>query len=111
MTKPLPFQLWLEFEHWIPQEGDDLETDFFNMQVTLACGTKYALNVWTFKYLSKSIEECSETGEYLSGCYHSAPDLFVARLDRALIERVVADLIAQRALKEEWKVPAQLEDS
>ncbi len=34
------FDLWLEFEHWLPQEGDDPENDIFNMQIVLRGGKK-----------------------------------------------------------------------
>ena len=111
MTEQHPFHLWLEFEHWLPREGDDPEMDFFNMQITLTGGMKYALNVWTFKFLPRAVEECRETGEHLSGAYLPAPDLFVERLDRALIERVVADLIAQGGLRKEWEIHDQSEDA
>ena len=99
-----PFNLWLEFEHWESREGGNPEDDFFNMQVTLACGKKYALNVWTFQYLARAVRECRQTGEHLHGSYLPPPDLFVERLDRPLIERVVSDLLAHDGLREEWKV-------
>lgn len=42
------FGLWLEFEVWrAAGDSDDPHNDFFNMQITLADGRKYALNVWT----------------------------------------------------------------
>lgn len=98
------FDLWLEFEHWVPQEGDNSEDDFFNVQVTLPGGRKYALNVWTFKYLSRAVRECGSTGEHLGGSYLPAPDLFVERLDRKLLEDIVADLIAKDGLLPQWEV-------
>lgn len=107
MNEQFPFQLWLEFEHWHPQESDDLEMDCFNMQITLAGGMRYALNVWTFKFFLKTVDDCREAGENLNGTYLPAPDLFVERLDRALIERVVANLIADRGLRKEWEVNEQ----
>jgi hypothetical protein len=103
------FHLWLEFEHWLPQ-GADLEDDAFNMQVTLAGGRKYALNVWTFKFFPRAVREVQQTGEHLQGSYLPPPDLFVERLDRALIERVVADLIAHGGLREEWEVHERPDD-
>ena len=103
-VSPQPFRLWLEFEHWEFREGDDPQDDFFNMQVTLTCGKKYALNVWTFKYLPRAIQECRQTGEHLHGSYLPPPDLFVERLDRALIEQVVADLVVNNGLRDEWEV-------
>ncbi len=98
------FDLWLEFDHWLPQEGDDPEDDFFNMMITLAGGKKYALNVWTIKFLARAVQGCRDNGKCLDGNYVFPPDLFVSRLDRALMERVVADMIAEGSLKEEWLV-------
>jgi hypothetical protein len=100
------FDLWLEFEHLEPREGDDPEDDFFNMQITVHGGKKYALNVWTYKVLGRMVQDCRESGECLEGAYLPPPDLFVQRLDRSLLERIVADLITQGELKKEWEIPA-----
>jgi hypothetical protein len=105
-----PFDLWLEFDRWLPQEGRDLEENFFNQMVTLQSGKRYALNVWTFKYLSRAIHDCWNNGECLGGAYLIPPDLFVERLDRNLIERVVADLIARGGLQENLEVHDPLVD-
>jgi hypothetical protein len=104
------FDLWLEFEHWLPQEGDDPEDDIFNMQITLPGGKKYALNVWTYKAIWRALKECRETGDCLQGSYLLPPDLFVYRLDRELLEKIVADLIAHGGLKKEWEVADQAHD-
>lgn len=104
------FDLWLEFEHWLPHEDDDPEDDFFNMQVTLTGGKRYALNVWTFKFMARAVQDCRNTGECLGGAYLMPPDLFVERLDRGLIERVVADLIAHGSLREDLEVRDPLVD-
>ncbi len=99
------FDLWLEFEVWrAAGNSDDPRNDFFNMQITLADGRKYALNVWTFNYFSQAVAECRESGEHLAGQYLPPPDLFVARMDRELIERVVQDLIANDGLRDDWLV-------
>jgi hypothetical protein len=97
------FELWLEFEHWPPQESHDPEDDIFNMQIALRGGKKYALNVWTYKAIWRAVKECQDSGECLDGSYLEPPDLFVQRLDRKLLEQVVADLIAQGGLKEDWE--------
>ena len=94
------FELWLEFEHWLPEAHHDPEDDFFNMKLTLPDGRQYAFNVWTFKYLHRAIQECRESGEHRGGIYLPAPDLFVERLDRPLIEAAVADLVARDELPE-----------
>jgi hypothetical protein len=98
------FTLWLEFEQWERHDDDDPEKDFFNMHIRLPSGDVYALNVWTFNYLSQAVAECRESGEHLDGQYLPPPDLFVARLDRHLIEQVVFDLIANDGLREDWLV-------
>jgi hypothetical protein len=67
-------------------------------------GRTFALNVWTYKFLSRAIEEARESGEHLSGAYLPPPDLFVERLDRSLLEAVVSDMIAQNTLPPHCKV-------
>jgi len=100
------FELWLEFEHWEPKPDDDPTADFFNMQVKLTDGRRYAMNVWTFKVIDKLRypwpyqEGVGEPQEYLL-----PPDLFVERLDRALIERVVAQMLLKGEMKTEWLCP------
>lgn len=98
------FELWLEFEHWEAQESDDPEDEIFNMHVTLSSGKKYALNVWTYKSLWRMVKDCQETGECMRGAYLLPPDLFVQRLDRDLIEKIICDLITNDGLKEEWSI-------
>ena len=98
------FELWLEFEQWIPQEGDDPENDFFIMHIKMPGGVTYALNVWTFKVLEGERLDNQQQGRYLSGSYLFPPDLFVERLDRPLMERVIADLIKRGYMKDEWIV-------
>ena len=34
----LTFKLWVEFEHWVPEENDDPEDDFINMYIELSNG-------------------------------------------------------------------------
>jgi len=104
------FNLLLEFEHWVPQEGTYPEDDIFNMQITLHGGKKYALNVWTYESIRRAVKECQETGDCLQGSYLLPPDLFVHRLDRELLEKIVADLISHGGLKKEWEVPDQADE-
>jgi hypothetical protein len=100
------FELWLEFEQWESNPDDDPTDDFFNMQVRLADGTRYALDVWTFKFLHRARypwpyeQAAGEPAEYLL-----PPDLFVERLDRTLLERVVARMLAEGEMKAEWLCP------
>ena len=98
------FTLWLEFEHTTPTDGDDLEDDMFNMQINVATGNKYALNVWTYEFLRHAVAQCKRDGENLNEKYLEPPDLFVERLDRKLLEEIVADLIKRDALLEAWRV-------
>lgn len=102
----LSFELWLEFEHWQPKPDDDPFVDFFNMQISLSDGRRYALNVWTFGFLEVARcpwlwgEEKKEPEVYVV-----APDLFVEKLDRDLIEQVVQRMLDQDELKAEWLCP------
>lgn len=114
LLKPLApmdtaFTLWLEFEHWTPNADDDPTDEFCNVRITLPNGAVYALNVWTYKFLQRAIEQARRDGENLGGQYLEPPDLFVERLDRKLLEAVFADLIQRDALLEQWKVMADTE--
>ena len=97
------FDLWLEFEHATPSPDDDPTDDFANIQVRLRDGRKYAMNVWTFRFLHRArfpwpYEDTSgQPAEYVV-----APDLFVERLDRPTLERVVTQLLATGGLDEQW---------
>ena len=95
----------MEFEHWVPKEDDDPEDDFINMTITLSTGVKYALNVWTFKFLETARREDQQNGDNLNGKYLVPPDLFVEKLDRRLLEDVVTDMIRTHNLRTEWIVP------
>ncbi len=97
------FKLWLEFEAWESSPEDDSYNDFFNMKITLSDSSSYSLNVWTYGFLNRAVEESKINGENLSGKYEVPPDLFVEKLDRGLIEEVVTDLIGNNLMKPEWK--------
>jgi hypothetical protein len=99
------FSLWLEFEHLQPTPDEDPANDFFNMIIVLADGQRYALNVWTFAYFARAQAEDRASGEALGGRYLLPPDLFVERLDRGLLEEVVADLLRNGGLRKEWRAP------
>lgn len=97
------FDLWLEFEHAQPQSDD-----FANVQVRLPDGRRYAMNVWTFGFLPQARfpwpyqEGVGDPAEYLL-----PPDLFVARLDRPTLERVVAQMLAAGEMRAEWLCPPE----
>ena len=101
------FDLWLEFEHTTTSPNDDSTDDFANVQVRLPDGRKYAMNVWTFRFLNRArfpwpYEDTSgKPAEYVV-----APDLFVERLDRTTLERVVGQLLANGEMDEQWLCPA-----
>ncbi|WP_437729355.1 hypothetical protein [Sorangium sp. So ce861] len=102
-----PFELWLEFEHWISPPDADPTDGFFNMLIRLPDGTRYAVNVWTYDMLESARREAAQQGESLSGRYLEAPDLFVERMDRSLLEAVVADMIASGRLRDSWRVASE----
>lgn len=105
-----PFDLWLEFEleHW-QNAPYDPEDEFFNMKVTLASGKQYAMNAWTFKFMENSVRSIRfddpPQSEYLpfdmivrhpiEREYLKPPDLLVSRLDRNLIEQMIAHMLQQ----------------
>ena len=97
------FELWLEFELWTDGVKNPYD-DFFNMTITLGNGSKYALNVWTYKYLTTAKAEARHNGEHVGGIYMPAPDVFVEKLDRNLLEVMVNDMIENNQLNEEWLV-------
>ena len=103
------FELWLEFEHTSPLPGSayDPTDDFANVAVQLPDGRRYALNVWTFKFLHRTrfpwpYETTGEPAEYVV----RMPDLFVERLDRPTMQRVVEQLLASGEMRDEWLCPA-----
>lgn len=98
------FNLWLEFELWHQQEAFDPEDEIFNMQIDMIDGKRYALNVWTYKSIWRAVKDCQESGDCLDAAYLQPPDLFVQKADRALLERVVSDLITQGGLRDDWLV-------
>jgi hypothetical protein len=102
----LAFDLWLEFEHTEPPPGHDPTDDFANVQVRLPDGRRYALNVWTFRFLHRAwFPWPYEITADRPAEYVVAPDLFVEALDRPTLERVVRELLAQGEMKSEWLCP------
>ena len=96
------FDLWLEFEEFEPVGTAE---PYFNMEIRLKDGRRYALNVWVASAIEEILSEAQEAGEGLGGEYSVGPDLVVRRHERAFLEAVVRDLIANGQLKEEWRVP------
>lgn len=99
------FTLWLEFEHvdfasiLDPETGQIVSADwnkknnFCNIAVTLSDGRRYGINVWTFDYLTTSIQCDAARGKNLNGLYQIPPDLFVHELTRECIEATISDLL------------------
>lgn len=101
----MDFELWLEFEVWRGAgSNDEPQSDFFNMQITLADGRMYALNVWTYASFPLAVADAAAQHGELGGSYLLPPDLFVHRMDRGYLEAVVADLLANDDLRDEWLV-------
>ena len=99
----MSFELWLEFEEYAEWDPAEADTGFCNVEVRLADGRSYGLNVWTFSYVATARAECRDEGVNLDGAYMEGPDLLVARLERSLLEEVVSDLIAQPVgLRKDW---------
>lgn len=97
------FQLWLEFEHWIPSPDDDPDGDFANIAVTLSDGRRYALTVWTFRFLERARRAWPDTDASGPAAeYVVAPDLFVERLSRDVIDRAVCEMLAKGEMRDEW---------
>jgi hypothetical protein len=103
MSQARPFDLWLEFEHTTPTPNDDPTDDFANVAVTLPDGRRYAMNVWTFRFLHRArFPWPYERTDGVPAEYVLPPDLFVERLDRPTLERVVGEMIAKGELDERW---------
>lgn len=86
------FTLWLEFEEADPANWDK-ENEFCNIHVDMEDGRHYGLNVWTYKFLEKAVEEDKKTGQNLNGLYQKPPDLFVKELTRECIQKTIEDLL------------------
>ncbi|MGN6546925.1 MAG: hypothetical protein ACTHK7_17860 [Aureliella sp.] len=106
-NRPVSFDLWLETEVGDPDHpANRCSQNFCNVSVKLEDGRRYALNVWTFDFLPLARypwpyepNENAQRAEYLL-----APDLFVESLDRDVIHRTIAELLATDQMKNEWLV-------
>lgn len=107
-SDPISFELWLEIESGEPkdQPANRSYENFCNVEVTLTDGRRYALNVWTFDFLPLArlpwpyeANDDAQLAEYVF-----PPDLFVARLERGVIHRVITELLATDQMKKEWLV-------
>ena len=87
----MKFKLWLEFEEWDKTISKwDEEDEYCNIEIVFENGDKYYLNIWTYKYLARASQEYLQNNElYGDDDYIYAPDLFVRKLDRTLIENIV----------------------
>jgi hypothetical protein len=102
-TGVMEFKLWLESEH-----VDDVIDDFCNVLVEVADGRRYGLNVWTFGFFRSAVEEGDPAAPAdLREKYLVAPDLFIAELDRALVESVVGDLLERGCLPQSCLLPPE----
>ena len=100
------FDLWLEWELYI-DDYDPLD-DFANVTVTLPDGRCYAMNVWTYDYMRRApYESLDNVTLTVPVDYLLPPDLFVHRLDRPTMERVVGQLLANGEMHDEWLCPPE----
>ena len=100
------FELWMETEigESFDQEANRPAENFCNISVTLDDGRRYALNVWTFDFLPLARLDWpydTKSGEVPS-LYVLPPDLFVDRLDRQTIEKIVSEMIARNEMQDKW---------
>jgi hypothetical protein len=65
--------------------------------------------VWTFKFLERARSGDQQNGDNLNGKYLLPPDLFIEKLDRRLLEDVVADMIRTHSLRKELIVADDLD--
>jgi hypothetical protein len=102
------FKLWLETEEYkTAPDFDDPCDNFCNIAVTLADGRRYAMNVWTFDFLPFARYDWPYeiVAEKEPAKYVLPPDLFVERLDRASIEAVIVQLLANNEMNPAWLCP------
>lgn len=100
------FDLWLETEIGEPldQVANRPTENFCNISVTLEDGRRYALNIWTFDFLPLARFEWpyeAKSGA-LPSLYLLPPDLFVERLDRQTIEKIISEMIEKEEMQEQW---------
>lgn len=93
------FAVWLEFEEGDPDNWDKFD-ELANIQVDLADGRKYGINVWTYKFLETLISLDKKSGEKLSGLYQCPPDLLVEELTRECITNSIEDLLKKGNLED-----------
>lgn len=107
MPETRSFELWLEWEQYDPAVEEEPD-GFANVQVQLSDGRRYALNVWTFGFLQPARYPWPyEEGTGTPDEYLLPPDLFVERLDRATMERVVRSMLAKGEMRPEWLCPTE----
>ena len=107
------FTLWLEFEHvdFARCQANETQTqrspgerdranECSNIEVTLADGRRYGLNVWTCAFLATAVAAAAANSENLDGTYEIPPDLFVRELTRACLEATIADLLTKGNLED-----------
>ena len=100
------FELWLETEigEFSDQVAKRPTENFCNISVTLDNGRRYALNVWTFDFLQLARLEWpyDKKSDATLSLYVLPPDLFVIRLDRQTIEKVILEMIEKNEMQEKW---------
>jgi len=103
--KPKIRSIWISLESKgfiTAEEALDQNTDVI---VTLCSGERYAATFFSYQNIRTLTRKNRSTGEWLSGKYFWASDMvLIASIDRASIERVIEELIADNC----WPSPFRL---
>ncbi len=107
VEKSIPdYKLWIETEMGDPidQPANRPTRNFCNIQIILEDGPIYALNLWTFDFLplARLNWPYDENSGKAAASYVLPPDLFVERLDRPTIEKVVDSLFLNNEMRDSW---------
>ena len=103
--KPKIRSIWISLESKgfiTAEEALDQNTD---VVVTLTTGERYVATFFTYQNICTLTQKNRSTGEWLNGKYFWASDmLLIASIDRASIEQVIEDLIADNCWPAAFKL-------
>jgi hypothetical protein len=87
------YEIWIEAEQWDKSEWDT-DNDNTDVVVEFDNGTRWGASFFTYKNISKLIDENRKTGECLNGKYFWSSDmLLIDVVSRERIEEVIKHLI------------------
>ena len=90
----------------------DAEQDNADVFVYFADGRKYVATFFTLKNVATIMERHRSTDESAGGIYFWATDaIIVERLDRAVIEKTVADLLSHKVFEQAFDGPYPIDDN